>query len=221
MKSILFAFIAITWSLCTTAQVKEGQVKYAIEMTSEDPNVQAQLAMLNGSKMDMVFSEKFSRVDFSMGMFMQMVTVTDLDANSGLLLMSGMIGKKAVTMTPEDVEKTAEETPEFQIEATKETKKILGYKCTKYILTTEEGTDVSYWTTTEINASKANNRYMNKSIEGFPLLFETETNGMKMTFTATEFKEGLKGLNTKELFDMSIPEGYEEMTMEELEGMGM
>ena len=221
MKSILFAFIAITWSLCTTAQVKEGQVKYAIEMTSDDPNVQSQLAMLNGSKMDMVFSEKFSRVDFSMGMFLQVVTVTDLDANNGLLLMSGVTGNTAVVMTAEDVEKTAEEAPEFQIEATKETKKILGYKCTKYILTTEEGTDVSYWTTTEINASKTNNRYMNKSIEGFPLLFETEANGMKMTFTATEFKEGLKGLNTKELFDMSIPEGYEEMTMEELEGMGM
>lgn len=221
MKSILIAFAAITLSLCTRAQVTEGQVKYAIEMTSDDPNVQAQLAMLNGSKMDMIFTDKFSRVDFSMGMFMQMVTITNIEENNGLLLMSGMIGKKAVKMTSEDVEKSAEEVPEFEIEATKETKKILGYKCTKYVITTEEGTDVSYWTTTEISASKANNRYMNKSIEGFPLLFETETNGMKMTFTATDFQEDLEGLNTKELFDMSIPADYEEMTMEELEGMGM
>lgn len=221
MKSILIALVAMTMSICSFAQITEGQVKYTIDMTSDDPNVQAQLAMFNGSKMDMMFNEKYSRVDFSMGMLMQMVTVTDIKDNSGLLLMSGMIGNKAVKMTSEDVEKSAEEVPEFEIEETKETKKILGYKCTKYVLTTEEGTDVSYWTTKEINASKANNRYMNESIQGFPLEFETETSGMKMKFTATEFKENLKGVDTKEVFNMNIPEGYEEMTMEELEQMGM
>lgn len=221
MKSILIALVAITLSLTSFGQVNEGKVSFAIDMSSDDPNMQAQFAMIQGSKMDMIFNQKFSRVEFNMGMMMKIVTVTDLAKNNGIMLMSGMVGNKAVKMTPEDVEKSSDDVPEFEVEATTETKKILGYNCNKYILTTEDGNEVTYWTTKEIVASKTNNRYMVKTVEGFPMEFETESNGVKMTFTATEFKDTLKGLNTKELFDMKIPEGYEEMSMDDLKGMGM
>ena len=221
MKSIFIALVAITLSLTSFGQVNEGKVSYTIDMSSDDPNMQAQFAMLQGSKMDMIFNKEFSRVEFNLGMIIKMITVTNNDKNTGLMLMSGMVGNKAVKMTPDDIDKSADEVPEYQVENTSETKEILGYNCTKYILTTEDGLDVSYWTTKDIVASKTNNRYMNESVEGFPLEFETETNGMKMTFKATEFKDSLKGMKTKELFEMKVPEGYEEMTMEDLKGMGM
>lgn len=221
MKSIIIAIIAVTMSITTFGQVTEGKVSYTIDMSSDDPAMQSQFAMLQGSKMDMVFTEEFSRVEFSMGMIMKVITVTSIKDDVALMLMSGMMGNKAIKMSPEDITKTDDEMPKFEIEKTKETKKILGYKCTKYILTTEDGADISYWTTSDIAAAKKNNRYMIESIEGFPLAFEYYASGMKMTFTATEFKDTLKGMDKKELFEMSIPEGYEEMSMDDLKGMGM
>ncbi len=221
MKSIFIALVATTMSLFSFGQITEGKISYAIEMSSDDPNMQAQFAMLQGSKMDMMFNNEYSRVEFNMGMIMKMVTITDVKGDKGLMLMSGMMGNKAIKISSDDITKTTEKAPKYEIEETKESKKILGYKCTKYILTTEEGTEVTYWTTSEIDAPTKNNSYIPSNIKGFPLQFETEQAGMKMTFTATEFKNTLKGLDKKELFNFSIPEGYEEMSMEDLKGMGM
>lgn len=221
MKSIFLALVAITLTTFSFGQVTEGNVKYAIEMSSDDPNVQAQLGMLQGSKMNMFFSKDFTRVEFSLGMMMNMITVTDNVENNAIMLMTGMLGNKAVKMSSEDIENSGKEVPNVEITTTDETKKILGYNCKKSIITTEEGVEVSYWSTDEINASKTNNKYMNEKVSGFPLQFEAAQMGMKMTFTATEFVPNLKGQKTKELFNMAIPEGYEEMSMEELGGMGM
>lgn len=223
MKSIFLTLIAVAFSALSFGQVTEGNVNYAIEMKSDDPQMQAQFAMLAGSKMNMYFSPEFSRVEFNMGMLMNMITITNNKANNAIMLMSGMVGNKAITMTNEDIEKASnpEEMPKVEITQTGEKKDILGYTCEKYILTTEDGVEVAYWTTNEIVASKNNNRYMNEQVQGFPLEFEANTSGIIMLFTATEFNDTLKGKKTKELFDMSIPEGYEEMTMEELEKMGM
>jgi len=221
MKSIFLALVAITLTTLSIGQVTEGSAKYAIEMISDDPNVQAQMGMLQGSKMNMFFSQDFSRVEFSLGMMMNMTTITNNKSNNAIMLMSGMLGNKAVKMTADDIAKAGDETPEVEITETNETKKILGYTCKKTILTVDEGVEVSYWSTDEIKASKTNNKYMNEKISGFPLQFETATMGIKMSFTATEFTPNLKGQKTKELFNMSIPEGYEEMSIEQLSGMGM
>jgi len=221
MKSIFLAIVAVTITAFSFAQVTEGNVNYTIEMSSDNPEMQAQFAMLQGSKMNMFFSKDFSRVEFSLGMMMNMITVTDNVERNSTMLMSGMLGNKAVKMSADDIEKTNQEIPKVEVTNTGETKEILGYKCQKSIITTEEGVEVNYWSTDEIIASKTNNKYMNEKINGFPLQFETSQMGMKMTFTAIEFTPNLKGQKTKELFNLSIPEGYEEMSLEELGGMGM
>jgi len=223
MKSIFLTFIAVALTALSFGQVTEGNVNYAIEMKSDDPQMQAQFAMLAGSKMNMYFSPEFSRVEFNMGMIMNMITVTNNKENNAIMLMSGMMGNKAITMTSEDIEKASspEEMPKVEITETGEKKEILGYACEKYILTMEDGIEVAYWTTNDIVASKNNNRYMYEQVQGFPLEFEANTSGIIMSFTATEFNDSLKGKKTKELFDMAIPEGYEEMSMEDLEKMGM
>src|SRR5690606_30116236 len=129
-------------------------------------------------------------------------------------------GKKAmkidnVTVPDED----GEEEADIQIEKTNDTKKIAGYKCTKYILTSEDGT-ANYWVTTELDINKEGVKYMNSKVEGFPLEFEMSQQGMVMTFTATEVLKSLKGINKKEIFSMEIPEGYELMSEDDLKKMG-
>lgn len=221
MKSIILSFLAVMVTALSFGQIKEGHVVYNIEMSSDDPSMAGQLSMFEGSKMEMYFSPDFGRVEFNFGMLMNMVTIANHKSKDGLLLMSGMIGNKAVHMTKEDMEEQKAETPDITIEDTGETKKILGHKCKKYLAITEDGAEISYWTTTDIVANSYGNQYMNEKISGFPLEFETNQQGMKMTFVATSFEDSLKGKKTKELFSMEIPEGYDEMTMEEINAMGM
>ena len=221
MKSIVLSALAVLITAFSFGQVTEGYVKFDIEMSSDDPAMQSQMAMFEGSNMEMYFSPDFGRVEFAMGMLMNMKTVTNNKSEEGLILMSGMVGNKAIRLEKGDLDKAEEERPEVTVEATNETKKILGYTCKKYILSTEEGVVVNYWTSDQIKAQTSGNQYMNDQVSGFPMQFESEASGLKMTFTATEFKDNLKGYKAKELFSMEIPEGYEEMSTEDLKAMGM
>jgi ribosome-binding factor A len=49
---------------------------------------------------------------------------------------------------------------------------------------------------------------------------EINNNGLKMIMTVTKVDKKLDK-KASELFDMTIPSGYKEMTMEQLKSMGM
>jgi len=112
---------------------------------------------------------------------------------------------------------------EPKVTKTNETKKILGYTCTKYIA---ESTSASgktaqqiFWTTKEINidmkslagheAGRGNHMFYS-SIEGVPLQIEMSTPEGKMTMEVTEVK---KESLSADLFQ--VPAGYKEV-----KGMG-
>lgn len=221
MKKLFSLFIGLTIVASSYAQLTEGVVKYTTEFSSTDPQIQSQLAMLNGSSMTMYFTPDFSRVESTMGMFMKTTVVIDLKTKESLMLLDGMGSKKAVKTNMDDLKGNDEgEESKVEIEKTNKTKKIAGYKCTQYILTSEDGTVMNYWTTTELSASKAGAKYMNDKVEGFPLVFEMVGNGVIMKFTATEVLKSISG-NKAELFNTAIPEGFEEVAMEDLKSMGM
>jgi len=52
------------------------------------------------------------------------------------------------------------------------------------------------------------------------LEFELANNGVVMKFTATEVAKGIKEDEAK-LFNMDIPEGFQEASMDDLKNMGM
>ena len=56
-----------------------------------------------------------------------------------------------------------------------------------------------------------------KGIPGFPVEFSMQQGPMLMSFTMTEYNKKVSGKN---LFDMTIPEGYVVKTAEELQEMG-
>ncbi|HEY5824241.1 MAG TPA: DUF4412 domain-containing protein [Cyclobacteriaceae bacterium] len=109
--------------------------------------------------------------------------------------------------------------PQTKVTKTSETKKILTYTCTKYIVesTSPNGKTVQqlFWTTKDItvdmkNLSKHNagsgHRFFYDNIEGVPLQIEMSMPEGKMTMEATEIKK--ESLSTS-LFQ--IPAGYKEV----------
>ena len=214
----LFLALSVTYSL--KAQLTEGHITYTIEASSENPDMQMVTGMMQGSTLDIHFKDKITRSEMKMGSMMNIVTVSNENSGEILLLMSGMIGKNAILMTTEEVEALSEGKPEMNVELLDETKTIEGYLCKKAVLSDENGGESIFWYTEEIEISKVGQTYLNKEVPGFPMEYDLNNNGLKMTMTVSKFEKKLDK-NIKSLFDMNIPEGYKTLTLEELEKMGM
>lgn len=197
---------------------QELTVKYEITMKSDDPDVQSQLGMMQGSTLQVFVKENMSRTEMSMGGLMTTTTVLDSDNNKGILIMDGMLGKQAATFDKDMAEETEESEVDYEVELVNETKEILGYTCKKAIIYTEDDLELIYWYTEEIEANENSlGKYVKKEIPGLALEFSLEQPQMTMTFVAVEFKEKVK--ETKGMFDLTIPEGYTEKSFEEISNM--
>jgi hypothetical protein len=157
-----------------------------------------------------------TKMESTMGTMMKMSSVSDIKAKKSLMLMEVM-GQK--TATPSNIEPAKEDpaNPAPTVEKTTETKEIIGYKCVKNIVKSADGTEMIVWTTNDLTASlEGQKQFGGVKIEGFPLEFTTQSNGMNIHFIATGYDKAVnkKGFSTK------IPEGYTEMSMDDLKNMG-
>jgi len=138
--------------------------------------------------------------------------ITDTKAKTTVLLMNMMGKKMAITMNDD-----GKEQPTPTIVYSKETKTIAGYECKKAIYTTKdqagEEQELEVFYTEEI-PSEANDKL--PGLKGYPLEYSINAQGMLMTLAA---KSVSKEKVSKKLFE--IPEGYEEMSMEDfMKSMG-
>lgn len=212
--------VVVLSTLSLTAQITEGSVKYNVEVSSTNPELEMQLAMLQGSTFELFFKDNMSRSEMSMGSMMKITTITNTEAENSIMLMSGMMGNTAVKMSAEDLKKGEENVDGTEITLVDETKEIQGYNCKKAIATNEEGQESVIWYTEDLAINKLGQNYLNKQVPGFPLEFEINQGEVKMTMVSTEVNKKLDKKKVKELFDTSVPEGYTEMTPEDLQNLG-
>ncbi len=221
MKILNVLMLLFILPLTTLAQLKEGHIKFNVEISSDDPQMAAMIGMFNGTTFDTYFNEKNTRTEINMNGFAKTTAIASNDSKKVLTLMEIMGTKKAVLMDVDDLasDEKSKEVAKTEINVTTDTKEILGYKCTKAIMTDKDGNDLVIWFTNEIKVDKKGQKYFDEGIEGFPLEFEVLAQGMKMKFTATELDKKLDV--AKDFFSMKIPEGYTEATLEEMKKMGM
>jgi GLPGLI family protein len=217
MKKLLLIAVAVCSTLLASAQMKEGHLKYSIEVTSDNPDMAMIVGMMQGSKMDIYFADNETRVDMEMGSMMKTITIADTDKKETLTLMSGMMGNTAIKQPISNPEAEAEgEEDDIEVILEDETKDILGYTCKKAIIVDADGNESVFWYTDEIAINTEGQNVLSSKIPGQPLQMEVPTNGMNMTMTAIEFTEKLKKKLKTSLFDMTIPEGYTVKSTEEL-----
>ena len=187
-------------------------------MKSSNPQVQAQLGMLEGSKLAIYTKGTQSRTESNMGAFITTINVIDAKKKKGILLMDGMMGKIA---SPYDLNQADDENDinKAEIQFVDETKEILGYKCKKAIMSMGEEAEFTYWYTEDIKISpEAMGKYVSNKIPGLPLEYTIEQEQVTLNFVATSVENSLK--ETKGMFDVSVPKGYTVKTMEEISKMG-
>lgn len=214
MKHLLLSILFLAVVGTSTAQTT-GQISYALDFASDNPDMAMALPMMQGSTMDLYFMPDKSKIEMTMGTFMKMNTVADTKANKGLMLMEVMGSKTATEL---DLSKAdAEQKEEPNVEVTSETKDIVGYKCTKTIVRDADGNEMIMWIAKDLKASlKGQQQFGNSKISGVPLEFSTVNNGMTIHFIATKFNKKVD----KKVFSMDIPEGYTKVSEEDLKNMG-
>lgn len=214
MKFILVLVAALGSIMMSQAQSDEGHFIFDIKMESSDPQIEAQLPMLAGSTLEIMFKGKQSKQIMTMGSYTTTTTITDSESKEGLMLMNGMMGKFAARMDLDS--EPDEDDVDMDIELIDETKDILGYTCHKAIIIDGDGNETTFWYSKDFSSPETESQYIKKGIPGMPLAFSVETPLMNMSFEAKEINKKIK--KAKKEFNMDIPEGYEEKDIEELQG---
>ncbi len=215
MKQLFFSLLLLIVIKTASAQTTTGRVTYKMDISSDNPDMAMATTMMDGSVMDLFFSPDKSKMSMTLGMFMTMNTVVDVKADKSLMLMEVMGNKSAIETKLSELAKDAKK-EDTKIETTTETKEIIGFKCKKAILKTEDGVEMIMWYTTDLIAALEGFQQFNtKGINGVPLEFATEQQGLKMHFTATKFEKTVD----EKIFSLTIPEGYTLMSLDDLKNM--
>lgn len=215
---IITSFVAFVF-LLNYSFAQEMKIKYDIIMKSSNPEMQTQLQMSEGSTLTIYAKDDKSRVEMKMGEIMTTTTILDVAEKKGLILMEGMLGKQAATFEGDDFDKYHGDDSEVEIEYLDETKTILGYNCKKAVVYMEdEGGEMEFWYTEDIKVSDAFlGDYSKYGLPGVALEYGVDQAEMTMKFVAVAFETSIK--DTKDLFELEIPEGYTEKSFKEIINM--
>ncbi|MBA6153784.1 DUF4412 domain-containing protein [Gelidibacter maritimus] len=220
MRKILF-IVAVTLSATMFAQkqIDEGVIISKQTMSSDNEQMNAQLAMLGDMTTTTYFKNDKSRSELSNPMTGNTVFIADNNSKKSLVLMDNpMIGKKYMES---DISPSEEDAKGISIEKTNETKTILGYECTKYNVTmNRDGADVQMevYATDKLKAISQQATTFGKEFSGFPMYMSMAINqqGMKMNMVI-EVTDVKAEKVADEKFNMTPPEGYSKT--ENLPGM--
>ncbi|MBJ7881264.1 DUF4412 domain-containing protein [Gelidibacter salicanalis] len=211
MKKLLF-ILTLSFSLTMFAQeqINEGIVISKQTMSSDNEQMNAQLAMLGDMMTTTYFKNDKTRSETSNPMTGTTVFIGDNATKKSLMLMdNAMIGKKFMEtdMTPSEAD-----LENVSIEKTNETKTILGYECVKYNVTMKkDGADVkgAIYATDKLHAISQQTTAFGDDFKGFPMYMSLalEQQGFKMDLV-TEVTEVKAENVADEKFNMTPPEGY-------------
>lgn len=212
MKKILFVLVCVL-SLSSFAQeaITEGIAKSKQTMSSDNEQMQAQLAMIGDVLTTTYFKDNKTRSETFNLMSGNSITIMNADTKEMLIMMDNqMVGKKYMTKSMEPGE---EDMKDVTIEKGDETKTVLGYECQEYNLTvSKDGAEVKMdmFVTDKISAISNQAVQMGTKIEGFPLYMEMTMSQMGMNIKIThEVTEIKKETVSDEKFEMTPEEGYE------------
>jgi hypothetical protein len=221
----LLLFLTLSSYIGVSAQktMSDGTITYELKLEKDNPMA----SMLNGTNMILSFKGSLMKTSINvMGGLMSMNIVMDNASKKGVMMVSApMMGKNmAVEMTEKDFadaeKKQKENQSKSKVTYNKGSKKkIAGYKCYQATAKVDGMPEGIVLYLTDKIKPMVQSQIQNQipGLSGFPLAFEVNQAGMKILFEASKID---KFAPADKEFDMTIPEGFDKVTMEEIQGMG-
>jgi len=219
MKKLLLLLFA-TGLLFTSCSVSSkigkkkaftGKITYAITFPGTDFS-EEQLAQLP-SRSTLIIGKKNTKSILRSGIITQ-IEIKDIDTQNSTSLMEVLGQKFAIEKTKEMAEKELEENSIATVSVLDDTKEIAGRLCNKAIIKINDSESTIYFSKDIGNKKYNYGSALYINLNGIPLEYSIENNNIKMKMTAIKIEEC--NINNHE-FD--IPEGYQKVTLNELQNM--
>ncbi|MEQ6125345.1 hypothetical protein AAON49_14145 [Pseudotenacibaculum sp. MALMAid0570] len=213
-KLIIVLLVSLSVNVFAQKEIKEGVIKTKMTMSSEDSQLNSQLAMMGDMTMSTEFKGKNSRTEMNNPMAGKNVTIVNSDEKKMMMLLDNpMMGKKYRTNDIKDI--SEEDLKNISVKEKGDTKTILGYVCKGYdIVVKTDGVEnkMTMYTTEKIKAVNQNTTVLGSKAVGFPMYMTMDINQAGMTMTMTmEVTE----INSQKIddakFKLTVPEGYTKM----------
>ncbi len=214
---VLLSLFLIISSNAHSQKAFTGQIKYKLDYEGMEVN-EAMKAMLP-EQMILTIKQNKSKTELKTGMGDQ-VSIFDGNTKASVSLINMMGQKIAIKKTLDEVEIDRNKYPDLKLTLANETKEIAGYNCHKATIEVDAADLNGLSTFTVYYTDELGNMGINYSdplfrkIKGVMLEYEVKTRGLLMKFKATEVKKTKVSDDT-----FLIPEGYKEMTAEDLKKM--
>jgi len=218
-KTLFILFIAISSLGFSQEKITEGVVTSKQTMSTDNVELQGQLAMIGDIMTTTYFKGNKTRSETNNFMTGSSIAIMDNDNNQMLMTLNNqMTGKKYVLQTMEPSE---DDVDSVKVTKGDSTKNVLGYECQEYNVEIEkEGVVVKMdvYTTDKVSAISQQSTMMGADLKGFPLYLTMNMSQMGMDLTITqEVTEIKKESVSDDKFDMTPPAGYEKT--DKLQGM--
>ena len=209
MKKLNLIILLFISSLIYAQNDFEGVIKYSIAYEDLSEEVKAYESMLP-KETTFEIKDEMTKVTIPNAMGGEMIVISDVKSGKSLVLQNVMGNKIAIKSAYEDLKE--EERP--VIEYIDEEKEIAGYNCKKAIMKINGMESVIYYT---------------EDIKGYPV----SDKDYQLKGMAVQTIEEMDGAYTKiitlksiekvkvKAFKLDIPEGYTEMSLEQIREMGM
>ncbi len=228
MKMNVLQYIVVLFLILPTignAQeaISEGVITMELtDVDSEDQQMAAQLEMMKGTETNYYFNNaKYLTTSNMMGGMVKMQNLFRVSDEQLTLLFDVMGQKMMVESSKEErMEMEAEQNAALEgIEVVydkEDTKEIMGYKCHKAMIETNEGEipmKLIMYISPEVKASnKMIQGLQGFEIDGFPMELVMDMGKMSMTYTTTEISRDLDN----SIFNLETS-GYKKMTLDEFQ----
>jgi hypothetical protein len=137
MKKVIQLALLLITSITIAQSNFEGKIVSQQTMSSEDPTMQAQLALMGIMSSTQYVKGSNSRTEIASPMVGEMTSIYKSKTDEVLVLMNNpMMGKIYEKSSGKDLKADAAN-QKVEVTSGKETKTILGYKCKQYFLTVE------------------------------------------------------------------------------------
>lgn len=208
-KSILLFFVAFTSIFANAQKDFEGVVQFKIDYINLPAEMAGMESML---PTDMTTYVKDGKVRSEQKTMItgEQIIIVDAETNYTVTLMNLLGNKIALEITPEEAEKSSQESANINIEYVDGTKEIAGYTCKKALIRSPDLPEpvVAYYT----EEFKAQTQHDLGGIKGFPMEYVVSAEGIQMRFYVVSID---KQTVSDDLF--IIPDGYKKMSQKELQ----
>ena len=214
MKKISFLLVFCLGLLGSNLGAQAVEVRYQVKAEGNDPMV----AVLNEAVFDLAALGQQANLR---GLMMSSLIKFDLTAHAqdrkGLMLFDAFGQKKAVKLQSQDFEKQGQQAQfKGRFEEIKgKDKKIAGYTCRRLEMRNAEAHVILFVCDALPLPALAKTLDLGANVKGLPLAAQIERNdGVKIQFKALE----VKTQTSSKRFITQTPEGYQETTLQELQG---